>query len=520
MGKKQLVINLVANIVSFSSSLLISFFLTPYLISIIGKEAYGFYPMSNNFVGYMTIITLALNSMASRFITIEIAKKNYQKAKEYFSSVFYSNVLLAFILSIPMLVIIYKINTILNIPVYLVKQVKLLFALVFISMIVSIFTSVFGIATFAKNRIDLKSGLEIVQGIIKIGLYILLFFIFTPSLIFIGIVAVIQSLTNLLMQIFLTNKLLPDFKINFSYFNLRAVKELLFSGIWNSLNSLGSQLLLGVTLLLTNIFIGASDAGELAIVQTMPHFISSIISMLFSVFMPRITLIYAENSRDGLVNEVVFSQKVIGVMSTLPILVIMIFGTDFFSLWVPNQNVSKLQVLSVLTLIPLVVHANMWTIYGLNIVLNKVRIPSLMLIFTGILNIAASIAILTFYYKNIYVLLIVSGIFNIIYYLGFIPIYASKQLNIKYKILYSHLIKSIFFSIIFVIITCYIKAHILINSWFKFFVWGGLFGILGVLINAIVILNRCEFIKIITIMKQQLFKKLIRTYQDKEERNV
>src|SRR5699024_453283 len=130
-------------------------------------------------------ITLALNSMASRFITIEIAKRNYSRAKEYFSSVFYSNVLLAFILSLPMIVIVYKINSFLNVPSDLVKEVKILFALVFIAMIITIFTSVFGVATFAKNRLDLKSYGEIVQSIIKISLYIALFSFFKPSLIFI-----------------------------------------------------------------------------------------------------------------------------------------------------------------------------------------------------------------------------------------------------------------------------------------------------------------------------------------------
>lgn len=511
MGKKQLIINLFANIVSFSSSLIISFFLTPYLISTIGKEAYGFYPMSNNFVGYLMIVTLALNSMASRFITIEIAKRNYRRAKEYFSSVFYSNVILAFVLSIPMILIVCNINTLLNVPSDLVNQVKLLFALVFIAMIVSIFTSVFGVATFAKNRLDLKSYAEIIQGIVKIGLYIALFSIFTPSLIFIGVVALIQSLMNLLMQIFFTKKLLPDFQLKISLFDYRTVKELLASGVWNSFNSLGSQLLLGVTLLLTNIFIGASSAGEVAIVQTMPHFISSIISMLFSVFMPRITLVYAENSPVKLVDEVVFSQKVVGIMSTIPILLVMIFGKDFFILWVPDQNATQLQTLSVLTLIPLVVHANMWTVYGLNIVLNKVRVPSLMLIFTGFLSTLVSVSILAFYYKSIYVILIVSALFNVLYYLGFIPLYASKQLSINYNMLYSHIFKSIIFSIIFVAVGFYLKGYIMINSWVDFFFWGGLFGIIGLFLNAIMILRNSELDKLVTIIKQQLINRFIKT---------
>ncbi len=517
MGKKQLAINLISNIISFSSSLLISFFLTPFLISTLGKEAYGFYPMANNFIGYLMIITLALNSMASRFITIEIAKRNYCKAKEYFSSVFYSNVVLAFLLSLPMAVIVYNINSFLNVPSDLVKEVKILFALVFIAMIISIFSSVFGVATFAKNRLDLKSYAQIVEGIIKIGLFITLFSIFKPSLIFIGVVAVIQSLTNLLIQVFFTKKLLPDFQLSLSYFDYRSVRELLASGVWNSLNSLGSQLLLGVTLILTNIYVGASSAGELAIVQTMPHFISSIITMLFSIFMPRITLVYAKNSPDKLVEEVVFSQKVIGIMATIPILLVIIFGTDFFSLWVPDQNSSRLQLFSMLTLIPIIIHANMWTVYGVNIVLNKVKVPSLMLIVTGIVSVLMSVSVLTFYINSPFVVLIVSAVFNVIYYMGFIPVYASKQLGIRYNVLYNHLIKTLVFSIIFVLSGILFRRYIIINSWLEFFFWGGLFGVIGLFINATIVLKRKEFNKLVIVMKQQLFKKFVKKSGKEEE---
>ena len=58
----------------------------------------------------------------------------------------------------------------------------------------------------------------------------------------------------------------------------------------------------------------------------------------------------------------------------------------------------------------------MWTIYELNIVLNKVKIPSLMSIVTGIVSIFMSVSVLTFYIKSAYVVLIVSGLFNIIWY--------------------------------------------------------------------------------------------------------
>ena len=72
MKNKQLAINMIANIISFMVNIGINFLFTPYLINTVGKEAYSFFPLANNFISYTSIITVALNSMASRFITINI----------------------------------------------------------------------------------------------------------------------------------------------------------------------------------------------------------------------------------------------------------------------------------------------------------------------------------------------------------------------------------------------------------------------------------------------------------------
>ncbi|MGN1432220.1 MAG: hypothetical protein ACI4XI_00820, partial [Ruminococcus sp.] len=68
---KQMSINIIASIVAFGVTIGINFFLTPYLVSSLGTEAYGFIGLANNFVQYATIVTSALNSMAGRFISVE-----------------------------------------------------------------------------------------------------------------------------------------------------------------------------------------------------------------------------------------------------------------------------------------------------------------------------------------------------------------------------------------------------------------------------------------------------------------
>ena len=82
--KKQTGINLIAQVIAFGINLGISFFLTPFIVEKIGVEANGFVSLANNFVEYAQLITISINSMAGRFITIKLHQKNPEDANKYF----------------------------------------------------------------------------------------------------------------------------------------------------------------------------------------------------------------------------------------------------------------------------------------------------------------------------------------------------------------------------------------------------------------------------------------------------
>ncbi|WP_152599321.1 oligosaccharide flippase family protein, partial [Bifidobacterium subtile] len=91
--KRQLAVNMIAGIISLGVQFGVSFVLTPYIVRTLGSEAYGFIPLANQIVGYTTIVTTALNSMASRFISIEMNRENTKQANIYFNSVLISNII-------------------------------------------------------------------------------------------------------------------------------------------------------------------------------------------------------------------------------------------------------------------------------------------------------------------------------------------------------------------------------------------------------------------------------------------
>ena len=75
----MLIVNFVATMIAFLVNALINFFLSSYIVNSVGEEAYGFVQLANTFITYFTVITIAINSMSSRFISIEYYKKKFER---------------------------------------------------------------------------------------------------------------------------------------------------------------------------------------------------------------------------------------------------------------------------------------------------------------------------------------------------------------------------------------------------------------------------------------------------------
>ena len=97
MNKKRVAINMTAQLMAFAVSMILGFVLVPVIEAMI-PNAYGFTDIANRFVSAAQIVVSALNTMASRFITIRIHRNEKEEAGQYFSSVFFANVIMAAVL--------------------------------------------------------------------------------------------------------------------------------------------------------------------------------------------------------------------------------------------------------------------------------------------------------------------------------------------------------------------------------------------------------------------------------------
>lgn len=485
IGNKQITINMISNIVSYSSNLLISFALTPFLINTLGKETYSFYPMANTIVSYMSIITNSMNTMASRFVTVSLVKKDKDNANKYYSSALAANLILGMILIIPMILAVVFLDKFLEIPINSVAAVKALYALVFSSAFVNIIGSILGIATFAKNRIDLRSLRELVTAVLRIILFVVLYRFLPASIVYVGCVTLIVALVNILFQLQYTRMLLPEIQISKANISKCHTKALFTSSVWNMINTFGNILLAGMSLILANLFYGASASGTYSIVQTVPQFISGVITMLVGVFFPVITYRYAENDIKGLISEINRAQKIIGTVTCATIIVFSSVASEFFALWTPGEDSGYLSILSFVTILPHICIACLWPLTNLNVVMDKVKIPALFTMGIGFANILISFVSYKIASPGLMSLPIISSVLQVIWIAGFIPQYACRNLKVKRHTFYEPLARAVCCAIPVGLFILLFKRLFVLDTWVKFILFGGCMGCFALVVFCI-----------------------------------
>lgn len=498
MKAKKMSINILASLVAFFVQFGISFFLSPYIVSRLGEEAYGFINLSNNFVSYASLLAVAVNSMASRFISIEYNRGNIEKAKKYFSTVFWTNVFFSILVMILSMVLVYNLESVITISPNLVNQVKITFLLSFINLCISFISTVYTSATFATNKMHYNSIIQIIGNCVKSILILVLFFLLRPKIYYLTVAVLINSLVLFFGNYKVSQKLFPDFDISIRNYSFGLCKNLVKSGVWMVLSNISNLFLNGFDLLFANKLLNNALMGRLSIAKQIPLALSNLLGFFSSIFNASITETYAQGNISNMEEETKKLLKVLCFLFTVIYAGLFVFGFDFIKLWLNSSNytISQLQEiynLMIIVLIDIIVSTYMYSIHSIFIALNKVKVYSITLFIASLLNMGITYLLLINTNLGVYAISLTSTIVLGITHGIIIPIYAAKLLNSKWNNFLISELKSwsflFFLVVIFVLIKCVFPT---INNFVTFLWQVVICGIVGYILSFTIVLNKHE----------------------------
>lgn len=468
---KQLSVNLISQIITFGLNLCISFFLTPYVIEYIGKDVYGFVSLANNFTSYVSVATVALNGMLSRYVTIAISQKDYSSASKYFSSVVIANSVIMLILLIPSILFVLHLERFVNLAAGFESDIKILFLLVFAGFLISLPGGNFSSATYAVNRLDKGNLTTMLASIVRISIILGMLAIFEPHVWYIGLASLISTVYVILQNIHYKKTLLAEVHISRRFFDWNVMWEMISVGVWNSINQLTQVLMTGLDLIIANLFISVASMNLLSYAKMLPTQLLALISTIAGTFAPIMTLAYGKNDINGFIKETNFAVKLCGFLCSVPIVGLVVFGEDFFSLWLralSPKEVHEVAILSILTILPQFVSVYVYPLYSVNTITTKLKVPVTVSILMGIANVIIVFILVKNTNLGVYAVAGVSSVLSLGRIFLFVPTYAAHSLKQPLTTFYKPLLRGLISSCLMTVIFFSLRRFVMVSNWFSF----------------------------------------------------
>lgn len=490
---KKTMVSLITSLIAMTLSIVINFFLSPYIVENFGEEANGFTQLANNFINYASLITIALNSMSGRFITIAYHRKDNAACNKYYSSVIVGNIVIIIFLFLPAVYCVVKLDSLINIETVDITHVKWLFAFVFLNFFVSQVNSVFSIAFYVKNSQYLQNVVNMFRMLINAGGLLIVFSVLIPKIYFVSFVGVVLSILTLPVFMVLKHKIMPEVNFHIRYFDKKAIWEMVSSGLWNTLNQCGNLLMTGLDLLLSNLFIGPVQMGILSIAKTIPNCIIQLAGTVNTNFSPNLTIAYAKDDKKKIIESLRYAMISSSVLISIPIVVLCVYGEVFYSLWVPSLDARQLTVLSFLSCLAYIPFAGPQVLYNVFTTANKLKINSISVICGGIINFILVFFLLRHTDLELVAVAGVSSIISIIRNLIITVPYTARLLGLKWYTFYRDVLMSCICCIISACICLIIQRLISPDNWILLIISVVISCVIGVILLFVVFLTKRKY---------------------------
>lgn len=491
------------SVIAMTVNYLIILMLTPYITTYLGTEAYGFVSLAKTVSNYGIIITGCLNTYAARYITVEFHNKNYKKANIYFSSVVVANLGMLAIVFVCSLFFIFKLQLFIRIPNELVHDVKVLFALDILNYMLIAIANTFTVAAYIRNRLDKLEIIKLLSYLAEATVLVVLFWNLPPKVYYVGVGLLVSTTVLGILNYSLCKKETPELSVRIKDYSWNAVKDLVLSGVWNSINSVGNLLNSGLDLWVSNLMLSAVSMGQLSIVKTVSTILSTIEQLISRPFQPYLLKNYSEKNISGLLKIFKLEIKVSGFVCNMVTTALICFGTAYYSLWTPGQDINLLYSITIITVIGFMIEGMVQPLLFIYTLTLKNRIPCYATIVSGLLNVISMYVLLKCTNLGLLAVVGTTTVLGFINYLIFTPLYTSKCLNVKLSTFYPSISRVALSEMVIFVVVRFVFRPFTPNTWIDLFVYIVIMTMVSLPIYAICVLNKKEWTLILKYVRKK-----------------
>ena len=336
-------------------SMLVSLYTSRVVLNTLGVEDYGIYNVVGGFVMMFSLISSALSSSTSRFLTFELGRGDLDRLKRVFATSVWIHIALAAVIFVLMETVgVWFLNNKMTIPLERMTAANWVFQASIVSFLMGLFTVPYNASIISHERMSAFAYIGILDVVLKLA--IVLFIAYSPwnfdKLIVYALLLVAVALSMQFIYIVYCKRNFIECRLRL-FFDKSCWKEMSSFAGWNFIGCTAGLLKdQGVNILL-NLFGGPVLNAARGISTTVNNAIGAFSSNFMVALNPQITKSYAVGER-----QYMFSLVERGSRFSFYILFIIalpfFFETDFIlTLWLkqyPEHTVNFVRLILIVSL--------------------------------------------------------------------------------------------------------------------------------------------------------------------------
>lgn len=391
----RLPLNLMANLTAYGASMLASLLLTPYLVSRLGIEGYALVPLANALSAFLTPLTAALNTASARDLTRAIARGDDAETSVVFNSALAGTAALCGILAMIALPLASAPERIFTLPAGGAPAAAALMQLSVCGFLLTTLASPFEIATYARNRFDVRSGIGVAGTVVRVaGTWAALEHL-GPDPRYVGAGILAASAVSAALSVVAWRGLLPGVRLHPGDVSAEALRAFVRTGGWTLVLQLGTVLFLNVDVVLVNRALGVREGGMYALAGTWTTVLVSLSAVIGGVFGPGTIAAWARGDRAAFVARARDGVRWVGAAMALPAALVGGFAAPLLRCW-QGAAFEHLAPLMATLALPMLLTLPYSPLAAVFMATDRVRAPALAQIVAGALKVALAMALMTY----------------------------------------------------------------------------------------------------------------------------
>lgn len=388
---KKLFKNIAANQAGFLVSVVVTFFLSPFVVNSLGGTRYGIWTLIVSLTGNYGLLAFGIQGAMTRYIAHAAATNDRVRVNGYFNTALSFLLCSAALAIIVGLVISLLIDSIFVLPNDLVQDARAACILVTFSAAATFAFAAFDSLLVAHQRFQLTNAVGTFTTLIRAGMTV---WILQQGYGIVGLAALGAGLTlsNGLMVAVITKKIYSWLILSLLLARRCYFKELINYGYKSFVVGVAVALVYQCDLLVIGTYLSPDKVTIYSLAATLITYLIQFISAIAFTLGPYVTELHAKDKADELREFFIKGSCLMYMLGGWVVAGCFMFGTAFYTLWVGPEYIESSAILTILVF-PQFFAAGVRIGNSLLVGMNKIGILAVTAISEGVSNLIMSIVL-------------------------------------------------------------------------------------------------------------------------------